>query len=85
MNKLTEDELIATLQAVHIHGSYMAASRAMYYTTRAIQYRIRILQSRHGQPLVVAQHAVLLGAEPRDRLARAVVEPVCPELDRDAA
>ena len=55
MKKLTEDELIATLQAVHIHGSYMAASRAMYYTTRAIQYRIRILQARHGQPLVIAR------------------------------
>ena len=38
-----------------------------------------------GQQLVVAQHAVLLGAEPRDRRARRVVEPVRAELDGDAA
>src|SRR6266508_6355554 len=38
-----------------------------------------------GQELMVAQHAVLLRADPRDRLARAVVEPVRAKLDRDAA
>src|SRR5690606_15698174 len=41
-------------------------------------------QAAVGEALVVAQDAVLLGAEPGDRLARGMVEPVGPELDRDA-
>ena len=38
-----------------------------------------------GQQLVVAQHAVLLGAEPLDRDPRSVIEPVRPKFHRDAA
>ena len=38
-----------------------------------------------GHQLVVAQHAVLLGAEAFDRDTRRVVEPVGAEFDRDAA
>src|SRR5207237_8450305 len=34
--------------------------------------------------LMVAQHAVLLGAEPLDRGARGMIEPVGAKLDRDA-
>src|SRR5438309_473111 len=37
-----------------------------------------------GHELVIAQHRVLLGAEPRDSGARGVVEPVRAKLDRDA-
>ena len=61
MNNLTDYDLIATLRAVHEHGSYMAASRAMYYTTRAIQYRVKLLQARHEQPLLVVRRGNLPG------------------------
>src|SRR5574340_988486 len=37
-----------------------------------------------GKELVVAQHAVLLRPEARDRLARSEIEPVGAKLDRDA-
>src|SRR5438105_12691887 len=34
--------------------------------------------------LVITQHAVLLGAQPQNRLARRVIEPMGAEFDRDA-
>src|SRR5687767_1361636 len=48
----------------------------------AEHHRVAILPI--GRDLVIAQHAVLLRPEPRDRFARAEVEPAGAELDGNA-
>src|SRR5512143_3639411 len=44
----------------------------------------RVAIAAVGHHLMIAQHDVLFRAEPRDRFARPVIEPVRAKLDRDA-